>query len=838
MRGEVGWSFIKTGIVFCLAGSAAVAQGQNTTHVDIPAQPLADSLRAVGSQSNTNILFDLALVANRKAEALKADLTTDEALSRLLGGTGITHEFLNETTVVLAMAPAAEAKAHGTGIPPASLGPSSSAAKPEEPKEEEKNSDGRFRLVQSVGETNSRAAAMTAESQSDAENVLAQIVVTAQRREERLKDVPISISVLSGEKLDQSSAQGVAAELARVSGVVTFPNLQAGGGTVISVRGVSAGSATFAGSNPVSYYLDSVPFGLVQSAVTPDSNAYDLERVEVLRGPQGTLYGASAQAGVVRVLTRDANLDNFDLKMRVSGSGTTGGGGNYRGDAAINVPIVEGKLAARAVIGYQDMSGWVDTPLGKNANDSRMRTARLKINAQPNDRLSIGASAWVSRTDTGGVPASDDNQWRGNLFKETGYSDYDALGLKLGYDAGSISVTSMTSYLGFKSANALDTYQQFGRHAIGILGFRGWTISQELNLSSLQEGPWRWTAGAMYRDGTDQNGARTPGTVNYTNSSRSTAVFGEITRLFMDDKLGLMVGGRYFQDDVESWEDPINAPLFPPNYYRDKGSFDSTTPRVVLTWRPNSALSIYGSYSQGFRSGTPQAYYTTGGRLGFPLVEPDKLTNYEIGVKTESDWLSFEGALYYADWKDVQQQLTVFFAPTGQYIAAIANGPSASGIGAEVSVTARPMRGLTLGGNVGWNDLTLDADIYQGDVLLFAKGDRQNFSPAFTAGLFADYGFKLGSGGYTGQLSLSGNYSSKQGRRSVFGGRQVLGEGEPILMTRASVSVRAPSQWEISLYGDNLNNENGAVVGSPFFGVDGSTRLRPRTIGLQLDYRW
>ncbi len=838
MRGEVRCSFIKTGIVFLLAGSAAIAQEQKVNHVDIPAQPLADSLRAVGSQSNTNILFDFALVANRKAEALKADLTTDEALSRLLGGTGIKHEFLNENTVVLAMAGTADTNAPGTGVPPGPVGPASSVAKPEESKEEETNSAGRFRLAQTDEGTATQSSAVSAQNQDAGENVLAEILVTAQKRAERLKDVPISISVLSGEKLDQSSAQGVAEELARVSGVVTFPNLQAGGGTVISVRGVSAGSATFAGSNPVSYYLDSVPFGLVQSAVTPDSNAYDLERVEVLRGPQGTLYGASAQAGVVRVLTRDANLDNFDLKMRLSGSGTTGGGGNYRGDAAINVPIVEGKLAARAVIGYQDMSGWVDTPLGKNANDSQMRTARLKVNAQPNDRLSIGASAWVSRTDTGGVPASDDNQQRGNLFEETGYNDYDALGLKVGYDAGSVYITSMTSYLGFKSANALDTYQQFGRHAIGILAFRGWTISQELNLSSQSEGPWRWTAGAMFRDATDQNGARTPGTVNYTNSSRSSAVFGELTRLFMDDKLGLMVGVRYFQDDVVSREDPINAPLFPPNYYRDKGSFDSTTPRVVLTWRPNSALSIYGSYSQGFRSGTPQAYYTTGGRLGFPLVEPDKLTNYEIGVKTETDWLSVEGALYYADWKDVQQQLTVFFAPTGQYIAAIANGPSASGLGAEVSVSARPMRGLSLGGNVGWNDLTLDADIYQGAVLLFAKGERQNFSPELTAGLFADYGFPLGVGGYTGQVSVSGNYSSKQGRRSVFGGRQVLGDGDPILTTRASVSVRSPNRWELSLYGDNLNNENGAVVGSPFFGVDGSTRLRPRTIGLRLDYHW
>ena len=804
-----------------LACAAAGAQAQSRAHLDLPAQPLADSLRAVGSQSNTNILFDPGLVAGKRAQALKADLTPDESLSRLLDGTGLVHQFINETTVVLALRTDTASSSTATDASSAQVRVRLAQA------------DTRLAAQSSVGAGSAGAAAS-----DDDSALLEEVMVTAQKRQERLQDVPISISVLGGAALDQSTSQGVAEELTRVPGIVAFPNLQAGGGTIISVRGVSAGSATFAGSNPVSYYLDSVPFGLVQSAVTPDSNAYDLERVEVMRGPQGTLYGASAQAGVVRVLTKDANLDRFELKTRVSGSSTEGGGENFRGDAAINIPLIEGKLAARAVLGYQDMSGWVDTPLGKNANSAEMRTARLKLNSQVNDQLTIGLSAWFSRADTDGVPASDDNQWRGNLFPETGYNDYNVYGLKIGYDAQKFSVSSSTSYLGFRSANALDTYQQFGRHAIGILGFRGWMFSEELNFTSLQEGPWRWTTGAMYRDATDENGARVPGTVNYTNTSRSYAVFGELTRLFFEERLGLTVGARYFHDEVTSKEDPINAPLLPPNYYFDEGEFDSTTPRVVLTWRPNATLSVYGSYSQGFRSGTPQAYYTTGGRLGFPLVNPDKLVNYEIGMKGELSRMSFEAAIFYADWKDVQQQLTVLFAPTGQYIAAIANGPSASGLGAEVSVSARPVRGLSIGGSVGWNDLTLDEDIFQGAVQLFAKGDRQNFSPELTAGVFADYNFPMGMAGYSGRISVAGNYSSKQGRRSVFGGRQVLGDGDPMFMSRASFGVIAPSHWEASLFVDNLNNENGAVVGSPFFGVDGSTRIRPRTIGLQLDYRW
>src|SRR5690606_2693475 len=123
---------------------------------------------------------------------------------------------------------------------------------------------------------------------------LEEIVVTAQKREEKLQEGPISISVMSGVELDRSTAQGVTEALTQVPGVAVNVTNQ-GGGTQMIIRGVTAGGALAAGSSPVSYYVDMVPFGFVRNAIAPDPNAYDLERVEVLRGPQGTLYGASAQ---------------------------------------------------------------------------------------------------------------------------------------------------------------------------------------------------------------------------------------------------------------------------------------------------------------------------------------------------------------------------------------------------------------------------------------------------------------------------------------------------------------------------------------------------------------
>src|SRR5262249_5133381 len=153
---------------------------------------------------------------------------------------------------------------------------------------------------------NSATASSLPRAESTDGDKISEIVVTAQKREERLLNVPVSISVLTGKNLDKSSAQGVLAELNRVPGVVvSSPDGGAGGlgGAQIAVRGAAAGAAALAGSSPIAYYLDSVPFGFVRSAYAPDANAYDLQRVEVLRGPQGTLYGANAEAGVVRVLS-------------------------------------------------------------------------------------------------------------------------------------------------------------------------------------------------------------------------------------------------------------------------------------------------------------------------------------------------------------------------------------------------------------------------------------------------------------------------------------------------------------------------------------------------------
>jgi outer membrane receptor protein involved in Fe transport len=216
------------------------------------------------------------------------------------------------------------------------------------------------------------------------------------------------LSRLCGADLDKSSVQSVSDALSMVPGVAVNVTGQ-GGETKLTIRGVTAAGSLFAGPSPIGYYLDSVPFGLVRSAVQPYANSYDLNRIEVLRGPQGTLYGASALNGVVRVLTNDADLNDFDFKARASVSSTESGGGNWREDAAVNLPIVDGKLAARLVVGQEHDSGWINSPIGNNINDGDLKNIRLKVNAQPIDDLSIKLGATHEEANFGAPPQGTDD---------------------------------------------------------------------------------------------------------------------------------------------------------------------------------------------------------------------------------------------------------------------------------------------------------------------------------------------------------------------------------------------------------------------------------------------
>lgn len=797
--------------------------------IRIDAQPLSTALIELSKQARVQVMTPAEKVKSLSTQGVHGEMSLALALTKLLEGTRLGFHAAGENVV---------------GLDDNRDATTSSRIDQEQ-----------IRLAGAFDFQDAEAGGRA--SQNADESNLEEIIVSAQKRVENLQDVPISISVLTGDKLDKSTAHSITEELNRVPGVAAEEAAQ-GGGTIIRVRGVAPNGGLFSGSSPIAYYLDGVPFGLVDTAIAPNASGYDLQRVEVLRGPQGTLYGASALNGVVRVLTQDADLDQLEFKARTSGSSTDHGGGNYRADAAFNAPIVPGKMAARAVLGYQRLGGWIDNPNENNANDGRIRNARLKINAQPTERLSIGMSAWLSRQDYGAPTNSNDQRQSNSLVREPGVIDLDSYGFKVGYEFSGFSLSSMTGYLKYASADTTDFLNATaGAFSYPLFeSFDAAVFSQEINLNSTYEGVWQWSAGAIYRDaenstaqelgrdGDSALGGEIQGnlaTLDWTNTSKSYAVFGELRRRFLNDKLEATLGGRYFHDEVATREDDMVDPLVAPFYYRDKVSFNSTTPRVVLTWRPDENHTVYGSYSEGFRSGAPQTYYSTGGLGGFPAAKPDKLSNYELGAKADllDRRFSLDTAVYFMDWQDVQQILSVPFNGVC-CVGTLVNSKAASGLGFDLGLTARPYRGLELGATFSWNDLTFDEDVITGTTnVLFPKGDRLSGSPEYTAGASADYVFTLGGSGLEGRLSAAANYTSVQKTRGFDGeGNLLIGPGDPMVITRASFSIGAADRWEATLFGDNLGDEDGAIVRDPFSPL-GNTglRARPRTIGIQLEYR-
>ena len=664
-------------------------------------------------------------------------------------------------------------------------------------------------------------------------------MVSAQKREERLQDVPISISVLGGSELDKFTTEGLLDALGRVPGVITTSASGAGGGGAqLTVRGVSAGGVVFSGSSPIAYYLDSVPFGLVKSAIVPDSNIYDLERIEVLRGPQGTLYGASAQIGVVRILTKDPDLSEFGLKARASFSGTDNGGENHGADLAVTVPIVEGRLAASAVVGYEDMSGWIDKPNEDDVNDAQLRNLRLKVRGQPTNTLSIDLLAWLSRSDYGAPSGSTDEQTRSDPQDESASSDYDVFAFKLGYEASRFSITSTTSCIDHQSGNKLGLLP-FGLPGVTLTtNLESTVLTEEIIINSSQSGSWRWSVGGIYRDAedlTDQFGLGSD--FNVTDKSESFAVFGEVTRAWLDGRVELTGGLRYFEDDVTGIENERSSPAGPPGLIVTNETFDKVSPRAVLSWHPQTNSTIYISYAEGFRSGFNQDPNVIRDAPEFPPVKSDNLKNYEVGGKgvLAGGRLGYEAALYYLDWSDVQQTLSVL--SEGNPVTALVNADSASGLGLEVAVFAQPMDGLELGINFGWNDLAADNNLVTAGKSLYDKGDRLSFSPEYVAGASASYAFPL-TDRYQATLSTSANYFSEVTyRNSLAPGVVNIDVGESQVVARIDISIDSPKGWTATAFVDNVNNEDGQGPG--LFGIpDWTQRVRPRTFGLQVEYRF
>lgn len=660
------------------------------------------------------------------------------------------------------------------------------------------------------------SATPTEDAQPKAEGVkdLGSVTVTARKRTERQLDVPIAMSAVTGEQIDAFGITNVAEIIAMTPGAGSVDN--GGGFTQVQIRGVSSSL----GGNDNGYYLDEIPFTGVSVPWYPEARSWDIDRVEILKGPQGTLFGEGSMGGTVRILTRKPDFNVFEGAIEASASTTQGGSDGWGGKAVVNIPLIDDRLAARVAVTDEKLSGWTDdnNTGDKDINEQRVKTGRVKVRFAPVEQWTMDLAYWKYKSEApgGGNGAlddlttnsfySNDDEWHTASFVST----YDFGGSELFYSFADAEL----DYANDGMLNPTTTY---------VSNINLQVRTQELRWSSTGDRTVDWTVGYYLREAerndASQVGGAPPSRSTQTNDAY--AVFGEVTVKLPDPRWAVTGGIRYFSDDV----DAISVSTTRTSTLDAK--FDSWNPRVSLSYKPQEDTTLYASAARGFRSGQlqPISSILLAEANGVELpstISPDSITTYEVGAKSLflDGSLLVEGAVFYSDWKDVAVRV-----PITSTINGLTNSKGTENKGVEVNVVYTPTASLMLqvGGSI--IDATYVADV-PGTPL--NKGTDVYNVPrnSFTAS--AAYSWDVAAD-LRGVVRSGVVYDSARETALTAGS-----PGDEITMLDARIGLESDNGWSAFLYGENLTNEDGALNARTTLGV--ANRLRPRTYGVVFRY--
>ena len=693
-----------------------------------------------------------------------------------------------------------------------------------------------------------------------------EIVVTAQKRVQNVQDVPISIAVVSGEELQEQGSASLVDYAGYVPGM-NVSNSGTPGQTTITLRGVAPLNA----SQTVGIYLDDAPVGSSAiynraGAFTIDLMPYDLERIEVLKGPQGTLYGASSIGGLVKYVTTQPDTRQFKVRAGVEGFAIKGGDGlGWGAQVMVNVPIVEDKLAVSGSFAWRSTPGWVDSVNNaalKDQNDYEQRGGRVALLWQPTPELSVKLSGiWQSLDSEGNaLYAADlagnrlgDGRSYNNYVPESFDVDLDYYSATLDYDFGAATLTSATTYSKTKSAQVQDASYAFGvlfplltDGAIppGItpfsldLGLKKWT--QEVRLASSGESRFEWLVGGFFTDETTSNAqlvrsydmAGNPiapldplAVVGLPATYKEYAVFGNAT-FKLTDQFEITGGLRWARNE-QTFRQISSGAIVPQANDPGESQENVFTYSISPQFHINEDAMLYARLATGYRPGGPNVIVPNVP----PTVDADRMKNYEVGLKADfaDRMVSVDVALFWMDWTDIQV-VRAFGGVSGG-----ANGGKATSKGIEGNLALRPVTGLTITATGSYTDATLSEDVPE---ISGVDGDRLPAVPKFSGALRADYAFELG-GGTKGSFGAGIRHASN--RLSLVESDPLVAVAKPYTSVDLNASLTFNDHWTLRAYARNLLDNKGEMARSTM--ADGLNRpsflaispLQPRTVGVALD---
>ena len=688
-------------------------------------------------------------------------------------------------------------------------------------------------------------------AQSNKDNVdvvLDEIVVTSLKRDGlTILDVPAAISTISGSEIENSGADGLDDFLQFASGT-SIDRGNGAGTTTIQIRGINS---TF-GSASVGFYMDNLPVSFVSLNFLPDPSPFDLKQIEILKGPQGALYGAGSSGGVVLMRTNDPVLNEFSGKVDVSVSDTDGGGENYSASAAFNFPLIPDVAAFRGVLSYQDKSGWIDDSFNPGLTDLNAEerlNGRAKLLITPNEQLSIKLLGVISRNENEfGTDAADaSNEFPSSLFGPFDSSsavDFNQYGAVISYDFSSFTLTNALSYIDYESSSN----RPFIASIPTDVDLE--TVVNEFRLNSNKQEPFSWVAGAYYRKSTqdlfqDLDALNLPVNTDDETESEQYSIFGEGAYGFYDGDLELTIGGSYFNDDT------INDTNFGPRRILNEVGTSLFSPQISIAYHPTQDSTLYARYAEGFRSATVD--------FGLPLefaqlvvpsltgqVRPEEITSYEIGAKGDfaDGKIHAEAAFFYNDIMDIQQFTVVSVPGVVVPVSTVLNAGEAESIGFEWLFNYKPVDELNLRFSGSYTKAEISKDFFvpgtnaANSAPLFRDGARLNLVPELIVNASASYSWPLNTSGLEGTALVSVQYSSDRAL-TVLASDAIL--GDDVVRADARLEI-GKDNWSVYLFADNIANEDGAIAptrdaatlmnaGVPLDGVS-AIRFRPRTIGI------
>lgn len=692
-----------------------------------------------------------------------------------------------------------------------------------------------------------------------------EIIITAQKRPQVLLDVPQSVSVVTAESLENQHAQRLSDYLTRIPSA-NVVEAQAGQSRIV-LRGINAGGV----GATVATYIDETPFGsataLANGAIdVPDLDPFDLARVEVLRGPQGTLYGANSLGGLVKFVTVAPDPSAFDGAGELGIENVAHGDLGWWARAAANIPLST-DAAFRLSGFYRKDPGYIGDPLlGSDVNDGRTYGGRLSFMVRPTQNLRIRASMLLQNIRSNGTNTVDVDSVRlkpvlgdlqhSRLIGEPNNIDYRLYNTTIDYDFGPVTLVSATSYGTLDQAAVFDASGVYGPILTFILGMplgaavdqnmRQRRFTQEVRLASNKNDTFEWTIGGFYtheKNRLAQNLFGIDGVtgdritsldglvlVSLPSKYREIAGFANAT-WHISPRFDLTAGGRYSGNKQSVVQNTTGLLAGGTSAFAGKSSDQVFTYSVAPSFKVNTNTRIYARIAKGYRPGGPNAVSPLA-PAGVPRqFGPDTATNYELGLKTQTAdrRLSAEISAFLVDWKNIQLLAQV------ENFGVNTNGGSARSKGIEATVDFKPIRHLTLYANGAYVDayLTKDADpVFVGGL----KGDPLPYSPKWHSTIGAEYESPL-SATITGRAGISWQYTGS--RRSDFNpaaGQSKLGDFSQI-DAHAGVEV---GRFRVDAFVHNLTDARGIVnlgIGSARAGNFAAAVIRPRSFGLTLSVR-